>query len=92
MMTTLYDLDPVEFAEWLEMRPQIIQELVKEFPWGARYTFNNGVLFVVGWDENNKVMMSEINPRESKEAKKAAERNRFLLDVDWLRSVKVTVQ
>lgn len=89
MTSAMSDDEQAEYADWLENRPQPIKDLMREFPWGTRHHFRNGDLFVIGWYEDNRVAMSKVNPRIDKDL---AEREIISLDVEFLRSTRVTLQ
>ncbi len=57
-------MNPLE--EWLKGRPPVVQELARKFPPGSFITDHNGVkLWVVAYNEDGSLAVSETNPGEN---------------------------
>lgn len=52
------------YNAWLKTRPKCVQKLAKEFPMGTRVQFGGEMLHLLGWTENDSIILSPINPSE----------------------------
>ncbi len=60
--------DPATFAEWLATRPASVQELAAEFPLATVFAGpKNQPLFLVGYNEDGYLIVSETDPHEDYE-------------------------
>lgn len=49
-------------GKWLEGRPQIIQELARKFPPGTTLKSHGETMFVVAYNEDGSLSVSDTNP------------------------------
>lgn len=62
-----------EYERWLKTRPECVQALAAEFPPMMGVAGPDGeVLMVIGWTEDDKLIVSPINPGEDYEGSRAA--------------------
>lgn len=52
------------YNAWLKTRPKRVQKLAKEFPMGTCVQFGGEMLHLLGWTENDSIILSPINPSE----------------------------
>lgn len=52
---------------WLKTRPECVQKLAKEFPLNITVQLKGKLLYMVGYNEKDTLIMSEINPSEDYE-------------------------
>lgn len=51
------------YADWLMTRPACVQSLALEFPLGLAARVDDGpLLYLVGYTEDDRLIMSEVNP------------------------------
>ncbi len=56
--------------DWISTRPPAVQALAAEFPPGAYFDVEDtddeidGRLFIVGWTEDDRIMLSAVDPLE----------------------------
>lgn len=50
------------FEAWAASRPEQVQALIRRFPNGSLFLVNNQVHYVIGWTENDKLILSPVNP------------------------------
>lgn len=56
-------------AEWLKTRPECVQKLAAEFPIGSVFQVDGKPpLYLLGWTEEDTIIVSEIDPCEDYEA------------------------
>lgn len=55
------------FNKWLETRPQCVQQLAKEFTIGSHFNVEGKTLYLVGYTENDQLIVSIYNPAENYE-------------------------
>ena len=57
--------EPTTLEEWLLTRPPCVQELAKEFPVGTVVDGGPaGRLYLMGWTEDDMLILSPIDPHE----------------------------
>lgn len=49
-------------AEWIASRPESVQRLAAEFPLGTVFKVRGENLYLVGYNENDTVLVSRIDP------------------------------
>lgn len=52
-------------AAWLGTRPESVRKLAAEFPPGTAFDFEGERWYVLGYNENDRVIMSSIDPYEN---------------------------
>lgn len=52
------------FDQWLATRPESVQKLAKEFPPGTAIEVNGRKLYLLGYNENDMLIVSETWPGE----------------------------
>ena len=55
------------WAQWLATRPECVQKLAVEFPPNTVVGQPSGNHWVIGWTEDDKLIISGINPNENYE-------------------------
>jgi hypothetical protein len=57
-------MDDIEkgFQEWLETRPESVRKLAAEFPLGSSIINGDDVFYLLGYTENDMLIISDINP------------------------------
>jgi hypothetical protein len=53
-----------EYEKWMESRPECVQELAKRFPIHSRFVIEDTVYFLIGYNEDDSLIVSKINPNE----------------------------
>ena len=57
------------FDDWLATRPQSVRDLAAEFPLLTEIEMPDGVtMLVIGWTENDSLVISSIDPRTDYDA------------------------
>ncbi len=51
-----------EKDEWLASRPESVQKLIAEFPLGSVFNVKDTTLYLLGYTENDMLIVSEVNP------------------------------
>lgn len=54
-------------AEWIASRPESVQRLAAEFPLGTVFDTGKGRWYLVGWTENDSLIVSRVDPRRDYE-------------------------
>lgn len=49
-------------AAWIASRPESIRRLAAEFPLGASFAIGDRVLYLVGYNEDDSLLVSRYNP------------------------------
>lgn len=52
------------YEEWLQTRPPVIQALAREFPPHTSIVVEGESHYVIGWNEEDMVIISPVNPSE----------------------------
>lgn len=66
--------DP-DWEAWVATRPEIVQDMARQFPGGTCFTNNDGSkLWVIGYNENGSLELTPVSPWEDYEGAVAAER------------------
>lgn len=55
------------FRAWYESRPECVKKLIIEYPPMSKVTIHNKHYWVFGYTEDNKLIISKINPSEDYE-------------------------
>lgn len=55
-------------AEWIASRPECVQKLAAEFPLGSSFKVRGETLYLVGYNENDSLIVSRFNPAIDYEA------------------------
>ncbi len=50
------------FADWLATRPECVQKLAAEFPMGDVFCLGGRILYLLGWNESDMLIVSAIDP------------------------------
>jgi hypothetical protein len=53
---------PAAYTTWLSTRPQCVQDLAKEFPWLSQVSVNGKTYFVIGYTEEDMIIVSQTYP------------------------------
>jgi hypothetical protein len=53
-----------EFDRWLASRPESVQRLAAKFPIGTRVILDNQVHWLLGYTEDDKLIISPVDPNE----------------------------
>lgn len=51
-----------EWKSWLSARPQCVKDLASEFPYGTAINFRDATMHVIGWTEQDEIIMSRFDP------------------------------
>lgn len=51
-----------EKDEWISSRPESVRKLIEEFPLGSVFNVKDTTLYLVGYTEDEMLIVSEINP------------------------------
>lgn len=67
--------EPTTIEEWLETRPDSVKKLHAEFPFGSTFQGPNGEhLYLLGYTEDDKLILSEANPGKDFEKARATQK------------------
>jgi len=66
------------FEAWLLTRPACIQRLAKEFPIGLKINCGEESFYLLGYQENDSVILSVVNPTIDYEAANLEENKRYI--------------
>lgn len=55
-------------AEWIASRPESVQKLAAEFPLGTAFEVKGRILYLVGYNEDDSLIVSRFNPATDYEA------------------------
>lgn len=55
-------------AEWIASRPESVQKLAAEFPLGTSFDVRGETLYLVGYNEDDSLIVSRFDPYEDYEA------------------------
>jgi hypothetical protein len=77
------------FADWLKTRPESVQRLAAEFPIGLAFRLNDTTLYLLGYTEEDMLIVSQINPSVDYDG---ANRTREYLCAEHARPWLATVQ
>lgn len=61
-----------EFQAWIDSRPQAVKDLVAEFPPGLMVETDEGRFYLLGYTENDRLIVSRISPSDDHEASVAS--------------------
>ncbi len=67
---------------WLATRPASVKQLAREFPPGTTFLINDVTMWVVGYTENDHLIVSHIDPHENYQE---ATKQRSMICADHLR-------
>lgn len=57
---------PVNALEaWLEGRPQVVKDMARKYPPGARFKIHGKVVWVIAYNEDGGLCVTETDPREN---------------------------
>jgi hypothetical protein len=56
------------FVEWLKTRPECVQKLAEEFPLGSKIDVAGIVHYLIGYTEDDRLVISPIDPSEDYDA------------------------
>jgi hypothetical protein len=62
-------------AAWIATRPECVQKLAAEFPPGKQLYLFGEIVFVLGWNEADQVIVSTTNPNEDYDRAVATKKN-----------------
>lgn len=62
------NLNAVALDAWLQTRPECIRQLAARFPAGSRLSFEGAWWWVIGWNEDDMVLMTPLDPSEDYDA------------------------
>lgn len=48
--------------EWLETRPECVQNLAKRFPLGMKFLIGNHLMYLIGYSEKDELLLTSIDP------------------------------
>lgn len=51
-----------ETAAWLKERPECVQALAREFPVNISVEIGGALLYLIGYTEDDKLILSDVNP------------------------------
>lgn len=81
----------LSFRAWMLTRPECIQKLAIEYPYGMYLcTIRGAKQYVVGWNESDCVLVSTCVPWNSAEIKRIAVRESIALSAAALRMGAIT--
>lgn len=90
------DMSPekkADYEAWLKTRPAKVQALAEEFPIGHAIEIDDDdILYVVGWTEDDVLVVSEVSPEQmyaSRQAYEEAMERRQHICAQHLRDNKV---
>jgi hypothetical protein len=52
------------FQQWIATRPESVQRLAKEFPLDTKFYIRGTLYYVLGYTEDDRLIVSTINPFE----------------------------
>lgn len=84
-MTLLNASDNIAFSAWLFDRPEHVQSLAREFPPGTVLTCNDCRLYLIGYNEENCLILSKVDPFKDYER---ALKNKVYISADTVRTAK----
>jgi hypothetical protein len=57
-----------QFEEWLKSRPASVQRLAHQFPPGSKLLVDGKEHYVIGWTEDDFLVLSDVHPSENYDA------------------------
>ena len=55
----------VAWEAWLATRPECVRKLAAEFPLGTEMDINGVIYYLIGYTENDMLIISNVNPWEN---------------------------